>query len=212
MRFRPFQYRRMLRVLLPAFTLAVFVSAGQSAQPTQAQPLVLELRIFLGQDEVTPATRVTVHRAGERSSPVAQTTASSGRLELRVPAGIYDAQAIREVDGKVANIRWAERLVVMPYPDEGGHHLEVINFTSGFGALQVRASGAGSLPQVDLYKAGQRSRPAATRIDGPGYALFVAPAGGYDVEVHSGPRPAWYAGIEIPSDRTRLWVIPEPAR
>ncbi len=202
----------MSRALLPALTMAAAVSGAPGAAPPQAQPLVLELRIFLGQDEVTPQTRVTVHRAGERSSPIAQTTARNGRLELTVPAGIYDAQAIREVDGQVANIRWAERLVVMPYPDEAGHHLEVINFTGGFGGLQVRSPAPGPLPQVDLYKAGQRARPAAARIDGPGYALFVAPAGLYDVEVHGGPRPAWYASIEIPSDRTRLWLMPAASR
>ena len=200
----------MLRVLLLASMLAAAVSAGLRAQTPPAQPLVLEVRVFLGQDEVTPETRVTLHRAGERSNPLAQTPARSGQLELTVAPGIYDAQAIREVDGKVANIRWAERLVVMPYPDEGGRHLEVINFTTGFGALQVRAAKAGALPLIDLYRAGQRSRPAATRIDGPGYALFVAASGMYDVEVHGGPKPAWYAAIEIPSDRTRLWLIPEP--
>lgn len=202
----------MLCVLLPVVALAAFVSAGQDAPPSQTQPLVLELRIFLGQDDVTPETRVTVHRGGERTSPVAQVTARTGRLELTVPPGIYDAQAIREVDGKVANIRWAERLVVMPYPDEGGHHLEVINFTAGFGALQVRASKPGALPEVRVYNAGQRARPAATHVDGPGYALFVAPAGAYDLEVRDGAKAAWYPGVEIPADRTRLWLIPEPGR
>ena len=83
--------------VLPVVALAAFVSAGQDAPRSQTQPLVLELRIFLGQDDVTPETRVTVHRGGERTSPVAQVTARTGRLELTVPPGIYDAQAIREV-------------------------------------------------------------------------------------------------------------------
>ncbi len=201
----------MLRVVLAALTLAALIPAGPGTQSPQSQPLVLELRIFLGPDEVTPDTRVTVHRAGERSSPIAQTTARTGRLELTVPAGIYDAQAIREVDGKVANIRWAERLVVMPYPDEGGHHLEIVNFTADFGALQIRAGKPGALPELALYKAGQRSRPAATRLDGPGYALFVVPAGSYDVQVRSGAKAVWYSNIEVPADRTRLWLVPQPA-
>jgi hypothetical protein len=204
----------MLRVPLPAPVLAAALFATPAAQPPQAppaQPLVLELRIFLGAEEVTSDTRVTVHRAGERSSPIAQTTARGSRLELTVQAGIYDAQAIREVDGKVANIRWAERLVVMPYPDEGGRHLEVVNFTNGFGALQIRAPKAAALPDVTLFKAGQHNRPAATRLDGPGYMLFVVPAGGYDVQVRSGAKAAWYSDVEVPADRTRLWLVPEPA-
>jgi hypothetical protein len=153
-----------------------------------------------------------VHRAGEHSKPIAQTTARTGRLELNVPAGIYDAQAIREVDGKVANIRWAERLVVMPYPDEGGHHLEVVNFTAGFGALQVRAPKPGAIADLALYKPGQRGRPAATPVDGPGYVLFVVPAGLYDIQVRSEPKPAWYSNVEVPADRTRLWLLPESGR
>jgi hypothetical protein len=202
----------MPRVLLPALTLAALVSAGPAGQPPQAQPIVLELRVFLGADEVTPETRVTVHRAGERTNPVAQVPARTGRLELTVPAGIYDAQAIREVDGKVANIRWAERLVVMPYPDEGGHHLEVLNFSTGFGAVQIRSGGAAALPEVGLFKAGQHTRPVATPVNGPGYVLFVVPAGAYDVQVRSGSKVSWYSAIEVPTDRTRLWLVPEPAQ
>ena len=37
----------------------------------------------------------------------------------------------------------------MPYPDEDGHHLEVINFQNGYGALEVRgATGRG--PEADV--------------------------------------------------------------
>ena len=80
-----------------------------------------------------------------------------------MPAGIYDAQAVHEQDRRVVSIRWAERLVVMPYPDEAGHHLEVINFTPGYGALQMR-DGAGRKPAAELarYAASDRSRPAAS--------------------------------------------------
>ncbi len=111
-----------------------------AAQEPAGGPLTLEIRVFNGAEEVTPLTRVTVHRAGERGDPLAQTLSADGRVALLVPAGIYDVQAIHERDGRVKNIRWANRLVVMPYPDEQGHHLEVINFKNGFGALQVAAA------------------------------------------------------------------------
>ena len=40
------------------------------------------------------------------------------------------------------------------------------------------------------------------------YALFVVPAGTYDVQVKRAPKPAWHAGIDVPLDRTRLWIVP----
>jgi hypothetical protein len=183
-------------------------SAGWQSPPTQGS-IALELRIFLGSEEVTRETRVTVHKAGDRGTPVVQTTAPTGSLELMVPPGIYDVQAIREHDGKVTNIRWAERLVVMPYPDEGGHHLEVVNFTSGFGALEVRAPKLAAIPEVLLFKAGQHDRPTTGAAAPNGaYALFVVPAGPYDVEIRGGAKPSRYSGIEVPLDRTRLWLVP----
>jgi hypothetical protein len=43
-----------------------------------------------------------------------------------------------------------------------------------------------------------------------GYALFVVPAGRYDLRVGPDERPAWHAGLDVPLDRTRLWIMPEP--
>src|SRR5687768_14634806 len=91
------------------------------------QLLTLEIRSYRGTTDVSDATRIVVHRAGQREQPVGQIL-SGGARTVGVPPGIYDAQAVHERDGRVLDIRWAERLVVMPYPDEAGHHLEVINF------------------------------------------------------------------------------------
>lgn len=188
---------------------AVLALAFVTQAAAQAQsPLTLEIRVFTGAEEVTAETRVTVHRAGERSDPLVQTASGGGRVTLAVPPGIYDVQAIRERDGRVVSIRWAERLVVMPYSDENGHHLEVVNFMNGFGALQVRARQAGVLPEVDIYAATVRDKPIATRVDGTDYALFVVPAGKYDVLIRAGSRQAWQADIDVPPGRTRLLVLP----
>jgi hypothetical protein len=102
----------MLRLSLLALACAVV--------PAAPQLLTLEIRVFRGMEEVTAETRITVHRAGERGDPVARAPIGEARAVMRVPPGIYDAQAIQERDGRVVNIRWAERLVVMPYPDEEG--------------------------------------------------------------------------------------------
>jgi hypothetical protein len=87
-----------------------------------ARQLTLEVRVFNGGEEVTGQVRATVHRAGDRGEPLLSAGAGLDRLLFRLAAGIYDVQAIHEREGRVLNIRWANRLVVMPYPDEPGHH------------------------------------------------------------------------------------------
>ena len=194
-----------MKNLLLASLLSV-LSTGQTASGL----LTVEVRVFLGGEEVTGETRVTLHRAGERTTSVAPAPGNEGRHVFNVAAGIYDAQAVRERDGKVLNIKWAERLIIMPYPDEGGRHLEVVNFTSGYGAFQVKTPQPGQMPELTIFSAGERTRPVAAPIPnrhGQDYVLFVVPAGRYDVQVKT-PRPSWHADLEVPLDRTRLWLIP----
>jgi hypothetical protein len=194
----------MLRLIL-VVAAALGVSAIAAGR---AGDLTLELRVFNGTEEVTAHTRLTVHRAGERGDPLRQSTSADGRVLVQVPQGIYDVQAIHERDGRVLNIRWANRLVVMPYPDEGGQHLEVINFKNGFGALQIRGK-PGTLPNVVLYEVGKRDKPAASPLTTSSYTLFVVPAAAYDLLVRVDAKPSWYPGLDVPLDRTRLWVIPD---
>jgi hypothetical protein len=186
--------------------LMIALTAGHPAHET----LKLEIRTYRGTEDVSAATRVIVHRAGQREKPVGEISKGSNRI-LGVDPGVYDAQAIHEKDGKVLNIRWAQRFVVMPYPDEGGHHLEVINFMNGFGALQVRWAGnkvPGSDSDVALFTADEHSQPVAIpTMPGP-YALFVVRAGQYDVLVRRGNATTWYQRIDVPLDRTRLWIVP----
>jgi hypothetical protein len=187
-------------------TLPLLIALAQAAAPQ----LSLEIRVFLGIEEVTGETRVSLHRGGERTAVIGEGQLRDGRHMFSVPAGIYDAQIVREREGRVLNIRWAERLIVMPYPDEGGRHLEVVNFTNGYGALQIRPSRAGTLPETALFAAGDRTRPVAAQPahDDAGYALFVVPAGRYDLQIRTSPKSAWHPDLEVPLDRTRLWVLP----
>jgi hypothetical protein len=186
--------------LLLALTL---VAVGAAS----ADSLTLELRVFNGVEDVTSQTRVAVHRAGERTAPVVQLNPGHPSHTADVPPGIYDVQAIQERDGRVVNIRWVERLVVMPYPDENGRHLEVINFQNGFGALEVRRRDR-SLADVGMFRPGDHSTPTVQPIAGSGYILFVAPAGAYDVQTRSGTGAAWHMAFEVPLDRTRFWIVP----
>jgi hypothetical protein len=169
-------------------------------------PLSLHIRVFNGSDDVSAETRVTVFRAGERQSPVAESRPGLP-LETTVAPGSYDAQAIRERDGRVVGIKWVERLLVMPYPDEGGRHLEVINLQNGFGALEVRAREPGA-PDVAIFATGSRQQEAAKLASGADYALFVVPAGRYDLRVRRDGQTTWHPDIEVPLDRTRFWPMP----
>jgi hypothetical protein len=128
-------------------------------------------------------------------------------VRVKVPPGIYDAQVVRERDRQVLSIRWAQRLVVMPYPDEGGHHLEVVNFMTGFGAVQIRTADAGPPPGIALFPSGG-TNPIPAASPGEGYILYVVPAGLYDIEVTRGSRATRHKAVEVPLDRTRLWVVP----
>ena len=173
------------------------------------EQLKLEIRTYRGTEDVSAATRVIVHRAGQREKPVGQISPGTKRIIGVIP-GVYDAQAVHEKDGRVLNIRWAERFLVMPYPDEGGHHLEVINFMNGFGALQIRWAGnptPGPETGVALFAAGEHTQPAAVPTSPGPYALFVVRAGKYDVLVRRGTVPTWHRGIDVPLDRTRLWIV-----
>jgi hypothetical protein len=204
----------MTRTLRAALLFSVLLGPGNpayAADPAAAQTpqtLLLELRVFNGTEEVTNQTRVFVHRAGDRGTPVAEAGGGPSRIELRVQEGIYDVQAVREREGQVVNIQWANRLVVMAYPDEAGRHLEVLNFRTGFGALQIRTAD-GSTPAVSIHEPGATGKEAAAVVPGAGYSLFVVPAGIYELAVKRGEKPAVrHADIEVPRDRTRLWVVP----
>ena len=185
---------------------AALLLAAALVLPQAPAPITLTVRVFDGGNEVTRETRISLFRSGERQRPVAEIR-GGGPLVATVPAGFYDAQAIREQSGRVVAIRWAERLVVMAYPDEAGRHLEVVNLQSGYGALDVRGR-EGEPVDVAIFAAGDRQHEAARRIDAGGDALFVVPAGRYDVGVRRDGAMTWHPDIEVPVDRTRFWIAP----
>lgn len=187
--------------------LVVLLMAQEAAAPVTA-----EFRVFAGAEEVTAATRLRLMPTGVREKPM---TLQEGRpLVASVPPGIYDAQALRLRSEGIIAIKWAERLVIMRYPDEGGRHLEVINFQPGYGALMLRSARLGiDRYEVAVFAAGDAATPAAAPIAGDDYRLFVLKAGTYDVRVrHAGtqkdaPDAHRLQGVEVPADRTRLKLI-----
>jgi hypothetical protein len=185
-------------------------AAPGGAQPaSRADMIRTEFRVFEGTSEVTAETRLRIRPSG---------TMEPGRivegptLSVELPAGIYDVQAVHQKQERVISVKWAERLVIMNYPDEGGRHLEVINFSTGYGALQLRWP-EGEAPDpagvaITVSRAGESRTMPARVLQGLGYALLVLPAGTYDVRITRAGNPATVlAEIEVPADRTRMKVI-----
>lgn len=188
-----------------AFAIVILLAQDATA------PVTAEFRVFAGGEEITTTTRLRVMATGTREKSL--TIREGKSLVATLTPGIYDVQALRLRPEGIVAIRWAERLVIMHYPDEAGRHLEVINFESGYGALQLR-SAKGSIAAYDLavFAAGDRTTPAANPIEADDYRLFVLKSGQYDVRV----RPAgtqqdkqthWLLDVEVPADRTRLKII-----
>lgn len=192
------------------FTLVAMLAAPVIFAQENRAPVVVEFRVFAGAEEITHSTRLRLMPTGARDKA---STMPEGRAHVAsVPPGIYDVQALRMRSEGIVAIRWAERFVVMHYPDEGGRHLEVINFHPGYGALQVRATGGGlGAHDVAVFHAGEREKPAGEAHEGDGYRLFVLKAGRYDLRVRrAGSAPGeteWLLDVEVPADRTRLKFV-----
>src|SRR5687767_9253012 len=92
---------------------------AQATRPDPTAPVSTEFRVFDGAQEVTATTRLRVVLTGKRDGPAIE---PAGPIVPLVPA-MYDVQVLRGREPGVVNIRWAERLAVMHYPDEGGRHL-----------------------------------------------------------------------------------------
>ena len=62
--------------------------------------------------------------------------------------------------------------------------------------------------EVALYTTSDHSKPAAAPLTTSTYALFVVRAGEYDVYVGRNARGSWHPRVDVPLDRTRLWIVP----
>ena len=119
------------------FAVGAWLTVAPAARLNQprAETIRTEFRVFDGATDVSTETRLRVRPSGSTETG---RILEGGPLTADLPAGIYDVQAVRQQAGQVVSVRWAEKLVVMAYPDEGGRHLEVINFANEHGALQLR--------------------------------------------------------------------------
>lgn len=214
----------MLLALAALGFVATLAGQTPAAVQTADSPIQCEFRVFDGDQEVSAETTLKIFPSGRREG--GSTLGPADRLQAGLVAGLYDVQAVRERQGKVVSIKWAERLVVMHYPDEAGFHLEVINFKPGYGALQLRPA-IGTRLDLDAFdaraaKPGARTEEAGRAVRGEKYLLLVVPSGSYDIQLRArdakeGREAAesegqWLTGIEVPADRTRLKLVTLPAR
>lgn len=190
-------------------SLDATASQGAQEPPAAASHVLTEFRVFNGAEDVTLTSRLRVLPAGSRSAPAIDVE----RRTVPLAPAVYDVQAIRTSANGVRSIKWAEGLAILHYPDEGGRHLEVINFQSGYGALQLRATRGGlAAADVALFPTGDHTELAARALFSNDYVLFVARAGRYDVRVqhadHGGAGDThWLLAVDVPAGRTRLKLI-----
>lgn len=205
-------HHRTYNPSVPFWVVVPLLVAMQAPRPAGTTPVGAEFRVFDGLAEVTASTRIRILPAGQRD---ADSLEARGPDVPLLPA-IYDVEAHHADSSGVVRVKRAERLAIVHYPDEGARHLEVINFQPGFGALQLRAAnGRLDIDKVALFRAGDRSTPAAKPIAGPDYVLFVVPADRYDVRVqhaeHAGtPDTHWLVAVDVPADGMRLKLVPQP--
>ena len=172
------------------------------------RPVPAAFRIFDGTTEVGAETRLQIRKSGtadEGTGPILD----GPWLKAELAPGIYDVQALHQRSGRVVNVRWAERLVIVRYPDEGDEHLEVINFVPNYGALQIRLP-PNTKPDPAMVAVQPAGGVDAARVKvhvGTDYLLVIAPAGTYTVTVTLPAGATTLSGIEVPGDRTRLRVI-----
>lgn len=200
--------------------LAAWPAGGPSGAQT-SEPVRAAFRVFDGVEEVTADTRVRVRVSGSGDEE-GGVVLNGPALSTDLPPGIYDAQAIRHRSGRVLSVRWAERLVIVRYPDEGPEHLEVINFEPNFGALQLRLpQGVKADPSMatirgadedgdedtDEAAAGTAGNGRSRVHAGGGYLLVVAPAGTYSISLALPAGPVTLPAVEIPGDRTRMHLV-----
>ncbi len=178
-------------------------------QPPAGPPVRVEFRVFDGTAEITAQARVRVRRSGTTETGM---VVDGGDLSVDLAPGIYDAEAVRQRGDDTVDICWAEHLVVMAYPDEGGRHLEVINFAKEFGALELRwpdnqaPDPAGTA--VAIFKTGDAHAMPSRVLRGLGYLLVVVPGDTYDVRViRPGQGPVTFSRIEVPAGSTRMKVV-----
>ena len=172
------------------------------AQP--APPLALDVRVFRGAVEVTAETTVTVFPTGTRVNGRAAPIVPSGERQLPLTAGQYDLQLVQQTDGKVSGIAWTTLRLLVAYPGERGRHLEVVNFTKGWGALQIRperpaTDGSLAWSARLLRKDGSE---VARGVPGQGYQILVAPAGLYDVAIATPGQPVRLQDVEVKENLT----------
>jgi hypothetical protein len=196
------------------FALLACLLAPASGYAQASAPIDLFVRVFDGVEEVTTDCRITVYAAATRGTPLATDLGPVDGHHVGVEPGFYDLQILRHGPDGAAVIEWVEYLSLLPYPDEGRRHVEIVNLQPVFGALLVR-------PPAPWLEHDDDWRVSAFLHDSPGRAgfepaggtdhrLFILPAGRYDLVARMGSTELRVTDVEVPRQRTRLKVLEIP--
>ncbi len=192
--------------------VCLLAPAGVGAQSSAAVELLV--RVFDGLDEVTAQCRIAVYTADTRRAPLVPDLRPGTGHHIEVEPGLYDLQITWRGPGDTVAIEWAEHLSVLRYPDEGGHHVEIINLQPGFGALLVRPPVAWLETdrdwRVSAFLHGVVRRAGFEPVGGTDPRLFILPAGRYDLVAGLGSTEHGVTDVEVPAQRTRLTLLEIP--
>ncbi len=196
------------RVAGLVIAVCLLAPAGAGAQ---SAPVELLVRVFNGLDEITAQCQIAVYTADTRDAPLVPDLRPGTGHHVEVEPGLYDLQITWRGPGDTVAIEWAEHLSVLRYPDEGGHHVEVVNLQSVFGALLVRPPVAWLETdrdwRVSAFLHGGVGRAGFEPVDGTDYRLFILPAGRYDLVAELGSTELTVTDVEVPPQRTRLKLL-----
>ena len=197
---------RVRRFALIGCLLLPAAAGAQSSAPVE-----LLVRVCDGVEEVTADCRIAVYTADSREAPLMPERRPGGH-HVEVAPGLYDLQITRSDTGDQVAIEWAEHLSVLRYPDEGGHHAEIVNLQPFFGALLVRPPRAWLDTDGDWHVSaflhGGIGRAGFEPVSGGGdHWLFILPAGRYDLVAGQGSTELAVADLEVPARRTRLKLL-----
>ena len=192
--------------------VCLLAPAGASAQ--SSAPVELIVRVFDERDEITAHCQIAVYTADTRDAPLVPDLRPGTGHHVEVEPGLYDLQITCREPGDTVVIEWAGHLSVLWYPDEGGHHVEIVNLQPVFGALLVQPPVAWLETdrdwRVSAFLHGGVGRAGFEPVDGTDRQLFILPAGRYDLVAGLGSTQLTVTDVEVPAQRTRLKLLEMP--
>ena len=193
------------------FAMLACLLTPDDSRAQSSETIDLLIRVFDGVEEVTEHCRIAVYAADTREKHYTPNLDSSTGHLIRVEPGLYDLRIGRRESGDAIKVEWIEHVTVLGYPDEGKHHIEIINLQAAFGALLIRPPDRWVKTErewrVSAFLHDNVGNAGFAPVDGPNPNLFILPAGSYDLVAHFDSTEITVTDVEVPARGTRLKLL-----